>query len=239
MPRHNGKRSADGDVVGHSRSRASCLFVRSAGVEGAFWVLISCLLESNALYERMGHRRGRMLSIRCELTGQDLVAFNTHFMESSGLATHNRKTFRLVAAIVTSAGIILTIGVGGRDLPGAIIVGALATLVVWVATPLLWRYTYRRCVERVASRQGLGTTGPFTLTVDDQGVRELTEQGETAILWTAIRGVEETDNHLFVFFSGVQAFVIPKRVGEAQWGPLVGEIKRRTQARQIPSESLP
>lgn len=53
--------------------------------------------------------------------------------------------------------------------------------------------------------------GKQTLEVTEDGITEQNNGGETQVKWETVGDLVETDQHLFIYFNGLQAFIIPKQ----------------------------
>jgi len=54
-----------------------------------------------------------------------------------------------------------------------------------------------------------GFYGVCTLLLDENGLTESKESGDTIRKWSAVEKIAVTQKHLFVYTSGIEAFVVP------------------------------
>jgi hypothetical protein len=73
-----------------------------------------------------------------------------------------------------------------------------------------WR-TGRLSKRMLAEGRNSGFYGQCALSLDEHGIRESKENGESMRKWSAVEKVITTKAHLFVYTSGVEGFVIPRR----------------------------
>jgi hypothetical protein len=76
-----------------------------------------------------------------------------------------------------------------------------------------------------------------TLTVTTDGLIESSELERTHVDWRAVRKIERTDSHLYVWFGGGKAFIVPRRVfpDDATYQGFAKKLERlRTSAGDAP-----
>lgn len=149
-----------------------------------------------------------MQSIEFDLTPEDYVAYNAHFLATSALGRRQMWRSRIAT---TGLGVVV---------PGAILLGTTGDLAgvlvaVGVVGPIVWFWAPRAIRREILkhlrkSSPCLGTAGPHSLTIEDAGIRELSPWGSTFSHWGSIRTVDETASHIFIYFSPVQAYIVPK-----------------------------
>lgn len=70
------------------------------------------------------------------------------------------------------------------------------------------KYIVRKTYSETKDRQTLGLQ---KLIIDENGIIEQNEFGETKISWPAINKITETDSLILLYFGSDRAYVIPKR----------------------------
>ena len=58
--------------------------------------------------------------------------------------------------------------------------------------------------------------GNHSLTLDDDGIKDASENMESKISWNGVEKYIETNNHFFIYISSVAAYIVPKRVFVSQ-----------------------
>lgn len=172
-----------------------------------------------------------MNSLEFAVQSEDLVAFNTYFAQHSKQGRKVRDSYRLQAVL---AGFI------GGAIVGALLFGsingALVALpvmpLIWFVSPWAWQRAVQKNAVKMAAHGGLGKLGPCKLTIEGEGLREQGADFEVSAAWSSITSIDQTENHVFIFFGPTQAFVIPKHDGfEIQ--PFLSEISQRTKMKGV------
>jgi hypothetical protein len=162
-----------------------------------------------------------------ELTTEDLAAFHLFFNESTEAGRSALRSYRrsetLLAVIVTP----LVIGIAFHNLVGAGIFAAVAGIITWFLTPPIRSLWVKHMVKRMARTTGLGPTGHYALTVNDEGIREHSASSDTMVPWSAVLSVDETPEHAFIFIAPNQAFVVPKRGDPVALSAALDEVRSR------------
>jgi hypothetical protein len=106
---------------------------------------------------------------------------------------------------------IILISLGGAGLFVGIYLMCMA--VVWVLLyPRYCRWWYRRSARLVYSDgSNKGVVGPQQLHADDDGLVEISAGREVKVAYSAIERTESTGQHTFIYFSSVEAIVIPRK----------------------------
>lgn len=165
-----------------------------------------------------------MRVLEYDLTSDDFVAFNVHFLTASPAGRKMRSSFRVQATLTALlSGAVIAL-IEKDPLPGTIVAGVLAPL-VWLLAPLIWKHGARRNLNRIASRFGLGTPGRHRLVIDDVGLRECTPSSETLVPWSGIQRIDESREHAFVFFGPTQALVLPKSQGPERVAQFLAAVR--------------
>ena len=71
-----------------------------------------------------------------------------------------------------------------------------------------WR-TAQMSQQLLREGQNTGFYGPHSLRLDEDGLHETKDAGETYRKWSAVERLIVTSTHLFIYTSGVEAFVVP------------------------------
>ena len=81
-------------------------------------------------------------------------------------------------------------------------------LVAWV-----FGFVLRRITEAVSFRpeHQQGVLCEHTITLTDDAITEVTPLNESKILWSGFRSVIDAPEHIYIFMTGSEAHVIPKR----------------------------
>ena len=161
-----------------------------------------------------------------EITNDDRVAYTLYGLGSAESVQRQSAAYRLWLSLTVLLALVLVSGLDGRWVEGAI-AGAVGGAVLWFAWPALWTWVTKRNVLRHAKSGVLGTPGPCRIWLDEAGVHEATPTGTSSVAWAGIDRVEENDRHVYVFVAPVQAYIIPKRIGESAVRAFADEVRAR------------
>ena len=140
--------------------------------------------------------------------------------------------FRLAWALIALAGVLITICLLAGSSLVLIYFPVLAILLV--AYLLLYRYGAHIgawAIDRVARRDDL--LRDQRLTVADDCFRAVSTRGKMEVRWSAIPRIHVEDPRLFVYSTGRQAFIIPRRAFETDgdFETFVEAVKERCERR--------
>lgn len=170
-----------------------------------------------------------------EITSDDLVAFNLHAGTTDAAVTKQRAISRVGGSAAVLVTLTALLAIEGHWIAGPV-VGGVAALVFWMVWPRIWGWLLRRNVLRLAKAGGLGTPGPCRIWVDADGVHEATPYGTSGVAWAGIARIDETATHVFIFIGPVEAYIIPKRIGEAVVREFVSAVESGRVDSRTPSD---
>jgi hypothetical protein len=90
---------------------------------------------------------------------------------------------------------------------------------IWASLTIIWLFFGRRCftwlslktMRSCLSRSDLGTQiGEQHLSTEELGLRCTTTGSDGVLKWSAIKRIEETNRHVFIYVSDLSAFVISR-----------------------------
>lgn len=148
-----------------------------------------------------------------DLTTDDFVALNLHAATTSPTIQTSRARSRVWGSVGVFVGGLLLVGLEGSWLE-ALVVASLGSAVFWFVWPPTWSWFLTRNVRRLARAGGLGVPGRCRLWIDEDGVHDQTPTGSSSVAWSGVVRLDETDTHAFIYVGPVQAYVIPRRIGE-------------------------
>ncbi|WP_157964165.1 YcxB family protein [Exiguobacterium sp. TNDT2] len=152
------------------------------------------------------------MQIQYELTEDDYTRFNLNHIKRS-------KTSKRMLILQRTIGPIMFLGASF----------VLATWLQetgwwWYGTygvaSILWFLYYPKYFERhvrkqtrrlIGERGNEGMIGPHTMNLDEDGLRDVNEFGETRASWAGIKEVVEEDDYVYLYNSSVSAHILPKR----------------------------
>jgi hypothetical protein len=149
------------------------------------------------------------MQVQYQLTIDDLVAFNLHHTRTSQ-ASRRRIRRSQVYGVITVLIVVLLWPRWGLGLRAAFFVGY--SLFLLFGFPAYYRWSVRRNAKKLYSGGGdKGALGNHIVSIDEGGVTEVSDVGDSRTTWGGIEKVEEDEAYIFVYTGSVQAHVIPKR----------------------------
>lgn len=171
-----------------------------------------------------------MLELTFCLTSDDFVAFNVHFALTSQAGLRQFRAFRRTMTLVPSILMCTGIAIATSNPVAGVASGLVTFVVLWFLCPRLWRRAVRKNIRRLGKNNGLGEPGPRRLFADDRGLRQESANGESFQSWSGILRIEETPEHAFIYIGPVQAFVVPKRIGQSEVSTFLAEVRQHPPA---------
>lgn len=166
------------------------------------------------------------MTIEYDLVMEDFIAYNLHFMHTSEACLRQLRAYRLTISLVPSILFCAGITIALSNPVAGIATAIVSFVVFWFLSPWVWWRAVRRNVLRMARNNGLGEPGTRQLFADDRGLRQESANGETFQLWSGVSRIEETPGHAFIYIGPVQAFVIPKRIGEREVSAFLANVRQ-------------
>lgn len=173
-----------------------------------------------------------------ELTAEDYVAVNTHV--ALALPEHRRQIAQarawgavVFAVLSLFAGLVLL----DSGAVASLLLAGFMAIGWWVLSPRMIVRDIRRRLARVSATTGLGVTGPASVTLDENGLREECGGVVNSAPWSAIQRVEETTDHAFVFVGPLAAVIIPQGAVGAR--DFVAAVRQRIEHPAAPIRVTP
>lgn len=169
---------------------------------------------------------GVIVQIHYELTEEDYIRFNLSHIKRSKTGKRMLLQQQVIGPII--------------------FLGAAFALATWFqatdwwlygiygVSSILWFLYYPKYFERhirkqtrrfIEERGNEGLIGLHTLDMNEEGLRDQNEFGETRVSWSGIQEVVEEDDYVYVYNTSVSAYILPKR------GQDMEEVRRWLKAR--------
>ena len=180
---------------------------------------------------------GKAVAIRYEVTVEDLVEFSLfHLRQSKAQQQVQRKGYFLTIIFIL-IGTYLGGGFGQIFKPffWYAILPVMGFLTLGFI--LIGRWLRPRAVRRAVRRlydEGAnpGLVGLHKVTVNDRGIHEESEVGESRVNWEGITRIVSSDSHTYIYIGAAQAHVIPKAsIREGDYDAFVAEAQLWFQTR--------
>ena len=147
-----------------------------------------------------------------ELTKQDYIDFNIYHIKNSDTIKRSMLLQRYVMAALYLILPFLVASVTDIPLWYWFIAFVIAA-VLWVA--FYPRYFMSTTVKRISKMLEEGNNkdmlGQHSISLDDEGFRETSLNGESKVSWSGVEKVGDTESHIFIYTSSIMAYIIPKR----------------------------
>lgn len=174
------------------------------------------------------------MKVSYELFPDDLTAFIEFHQRTSPVARNQQRGcfgIGLVATLVLPLGIVLT-----TDKPRMETAMDIWPLFLGPILFALFAKPYVRWRTRQVSRRLLaegtnaGFYGECELAIDADGVTESRPSGSTTRKWACVERIATTPRYLFVYTSGTEAFVVPRRAfqTEAEFNEFAASIANQS-----------
>lgn len=153
------------------------------------------------------------MKIAVTMNDVDYIKFNEYHMHNSTPGKRTLVLYRLIAPIVS---IIIAIGVTNSSVSKDVLIAQIAFLTifsaVWIIkSPKLILKVVRKTVADSKKDGKLPYTENAVLEFLDDAIIETTESSMKKVSYSEVRHIGYTDEHIFIFFGAMEAFVIPKR----------------------------
>ncbi len=162
------------------------------------------------------------MKVETQLTLADYAALSA-FLVRERLAPHRPKHLMILIGAVGIPVWLLSYGLRHEMTPVGVVLGG-AGAAAWI---LFASHLNRRWLKPAPDGSILGAK---TVTLGDEGIRQVSAHQETLFKWTAVRTVGETPRHFFVLVDTIAGIIIPKGAfgsprAAKDWGD---ELRRRT-----------
>jgi hypothetical protein len=150
------------------------------------------------------------------LTLADIHAFNQHYAQTSPVVRRARLRVRLAMTFFLAL-LLSALGWGARADVGFWVMGAVIIAFWFAIFPRRLESMQRTFTERTyAVGKNAGLLGPHTVELTEEGIVERTPVRELKVKWEAMERVAHSDQHLFLWTSGFNALVLPRRAFESE-----------------------
>lgn len=155
--------------------------------------------------------------VEYNLTKEDYIAFNMHHMDHSPTVKRSLFIQRYVVALVFLAFPFIFSSISRAPL--------LLSFIVYGAIFIAWilyypRYfmatTKKRILRMIDEGSNANLFGPRSMTLNESGVEEISEHGESKSSWRSIEKIDETADYIYIYISSINAYLVPIRAFEGR-----------------------
>ena len=152
------------------------------------------------------------MELKYEMTKDDHLAFNLHYVKHSKTIKQSLSMQRFLVPFIFLILPFVLFWITGEFLIGFFITFALISVGWIVFYP---KYFYGHIIRNVKKVLNEGSNdnlfGQHVFISTEVGFIEKNRAGETKIGWSSIERIEENEDYYFLFFSTMNAYIVPKR----------------------------
>ena len=166
------------------------------------------------------------MRIDCDVTVDDLGAFNLHVMNTQ---SHFRRMYRAGFVAGPLIGFALLALTGHEGLFSSVVKVAGASVLFSGLYVYFYRKVITDSVRKIHNQESSGLAiGPRSISITPEGLTEVSEHTTMQERWPGIRQVEDTPSALYFFNGPTSAYILPKRAfaDEAQVSAFLAAVDR-------------
>lgn len=163
------------------------------------------------------------MEIRVQLTRQDYLEFNKFVFLRS------RMKRNIIIALIFTISWIVYLNYNQPFYFLMLLIELVAFSLFWAIFILASYWVTLARVKKIPDENG-EILGEKTYKFDDEGLKQISVNGESFTRWNAIKSIEVNKNYIFLFVDKIVAYVIPKRVFEdsVEMTSLIDFVKTKT-----------
>ncbi|ALC80213.1 YcxB family protein [Bacillus gobiensis] len=152
------------------------------------------------------------MELKYELTKDDYLAFNLHYMKHSKMIKQSLFMQRFLTPIIFLVLPFVLFWMTREFLIGFFITFVLVSI-VWMAfyPKYFFAYIKKRLLKALNEGSNDNLLGQHVFIPSEDGLIEKNSAGERKTSWSGIERVEENDDYYFLFLSSMSAYILPKR----------------------------
>ena len=157
------------------------------------------------------------MKVEYDLTKEEYIAFNMHYIENSPTLKRSLFIQRYVVALVFLAfPFIFSKIFGAPMLLSFIVYGAIFVAWILYYPKYYMATTKKRILRMIDEGSNANLYGLRSMALTEVGVEEISEHGESRSSWNSIERIDETANHIYIFISSMNAYLVPIRAFEGR-----------------------
>src|SRR5262245_40395662 len=173
------------------------------------------------------------MQVSFDLTKEDLIAHNLYRQQRSPSIQRQR---RMVSGVFLIGGLALGAVLLTHEHSSASFL-AWAMVALLLVTPAILPSSYRRSTIKLVGRlidegKNKSLLGRKEITITPVDICGAGELRSMTVRWKAVERIEETSDYLYIYFSSLEAFIIPRRAfaGEADFAAFAAGVRKHWQA---------
>ncbi|MCZ2256932.1 YcxB family protein [Sporosarcina sp. G11-34] len=152
------------------------------------------------------------MKIDYSLTEEDYLEFNLFHAKNSEAVSKSLMLQRFLSPIVFIIAAFTFSWVGDISLLASLIGFSFISILWIVYYPKYFYYLLMKNSKKLLKEgKNDGLIGERYMTLSEQGIIDVSSNGETKVNWAGIKSIQEDTNHYYLYNSAVSAYIIPKR----------------------------
>jgi hypothetical protein len=154
------------------------------------------------------------MQLEFDLTKEDVIAFNMyHYAHSPSVRRKKWINLVWVIVVLVSVCVLAAIAVERSGGSADFLWTLLVSIPIYIACyPYLLRRAQRKVVERlIAEGQNRDQFGKKQVTITPIEITAAGELTSTTVRWKAVERIEVVEAYAYVYFSALQAVIVPRR----------------------------
>lgn len=149
------------------------------------------------------------------LTKEDYIAYNIHHIEHSPSMRKSLNIQRYGLAMIFLVFPFIIASLTSIPLPVWLVVYG-TVFIVWIKfyPKYFISSTKKRIVRLIEEGNSANLLGERSILLTEDGVEEISPQGESRTTWGSIEKIDETDDYTYIYTSPINAYLVPTRAFE-------------------------
>ena len=158
-----------------------------------------------------------MYQFKNSVTEDDYLAFNEYHLLHSAQGKKAVNMFRILTPILSLLAIVIfwVANVSQELLVAEIIALSLVSIIMAFYSKKMLLKTIKNNLKRLKKDGKLPFSKETTIIFDEERIHEKSIEAESSILYTSIEKIGEGDQAIYIYFSALQAFILPYRSFES------------------------
>lgn len=149
------------------------------------------------------------------LTKEDYIAYNIHHIEHSPSMRKSLNIQRYGLAMIFLVFPFIIASLTSIPLPVWLVVYG-TVFIVWIKfyPKYFISSTKKRIVRLIEEGNSANLLGERSILLTEDGVEEISPQGESRTTWGSIEKIDETEDYIYIYTSPINAYLVPTRAFE-------------------------
>ena len=158
------------------------------------------------------------MELNYEITKQDYLDYNLYYMQYSSTMKKTLLVQRFILPLIFLVFPFILATISSK-------IPFWYWMTIFNVTTIVWIVFYprhlksqvkKRISKMVDEGKNVGFLGNSKLILTEEGITLITEARESKTSWKAVESICETEKHIFIFISAVEAYIVPNRIFESE-----------------------